>query len=817
MTPAGTGLPIEPLLGEIAGTLAAHGNLVLVAPPGAGKTTCVPLRLLEEPWTAGRRLILLEPRRLAARAAAERMASLIGERVGETVGLRMRNDTRVGPATRIEVVTEGVFARMALDDPELGGVAAILFDEVHERSLDGDLGLALARDVQTGLRDDLRLVAMSATLDGAAFARLLDAPLIESEGRAFPVETIYRGRPRDKRVEDAAADAIIAALDRDGGSLLVFLPGAGEIARTAERLAERLDDTAVIVAPLYGTLDRAAQDAAIRPAPEDMRKVVLATSIAETSLTIEGVRIVVDCGLSRRPRFDPASGLTRLETVRVSRAAADQRRGRAGRTQPGLCYRLWDEPETRALAPSDRPEILQADLAPLRLALAEWGVADPTALSWLDAPPAGAFAEAGALLSALGALDEDGRITAHGRELSRLPLPPRLGHMILVSGKDAGLAAEIGAVLTERGLGGRSADIARRVEAMRAERSRRASDGRALAERWARHGGARAAGTDNPDKAGRLLALAFPDRLAKARGDRPGAFLLVNGRGAAIDEVDPLARATFLTVAETAGGGAEQRIVAAAAIAAEHVETLFADRIERGVQIGYDPATGSVRAREEDRIGAIVLATRPVAVPAGAAGAALTAAMAEGAAPLPLTPTQEERLARIAFMRRLEGTPWPDLSRERLAATAADWLAPFLGEATSLDALSEPVEAGLAALLPYDLARRLEAEAPARFEVPTGSQIALSYGTDGPVLAVRVQEMFGLARHPTVASGRVPILLELLSPAHRPVQVTRDLPGFWAGSYTAVRAEMRGRYPKHSWPEDPASAEPTRRAKRRET
>lgn len=814
-----TSLPIDAVLATLLESLRGRANAVLVAPPGAGKTTRVPLALLDEPWVEERKLILLEPRRLAARAAADRMARTLGEEVGETIGLRVRLGSKVSRKTRIEVVTEGVFARMILDDPMLEGVAAVLFDEFHERSLDADLGLALALDAQAGLREDLRLLVMSATLDGARVARLLgDAPVIESEGRAYPVETRYLGRDPNRRIEEQVAEAVLRALRAEAGSLLVFLPGQGEIRRVDTLLRERVSDPLVDIAPLYGALDRAEQDLAVSPAKPGRRKVVLATSIAETSLTIEGVRVVIDAGLARVPVYEPDLGLTRLETVRVSRAAADQRRGRAGRTEPGVCYRLWEEAATGALEPFARPEILSADLAPLLLDCAAWGVSDPARLNFLDPPPAPALKEARALLEQLHALDREGRITETGRALRDLPLPPRLARMVRAAGGrgQAREAAEIAAVLVERGLGGDGADVAERVERFRRDRSARAQDMRRMAEGWARSASADAAG--EALSPGALLMLAYPDRLAKARG-KPGEYLMANGRGAALEAHERLAREPFLAIAEIAGGAASARILAAAPVAAEEIEALIGADIVQREEVAFDRQARALRARAVRRYGALVLTERPLPVPATEeAAATLARGLASlGPAVLPWSKALAQWRERVMFLRRAEGEEWPDLSDEALAATAEEWLAPHLIGRGGLgeigpDTLSE----ALRSLLPWNLQRRLDAEAPTHLEVPTGSAIPIDYGAEeGPVLAVRVQELFGLDRHPAIAGGRVPLVLHLLSPAQRPIQITRDLPGFWRGSWAAVRADMRGQYPKHPWPEDPLSAPPTRRAKPR--
>jgi ATP-dependent helicase HrpB len=822
MTQGFSGLPIEAVLPELTAALRAGPNAVLVAPPGAGKTTRVPLALLDEGWAEGGRIILLEPRRLAARAAADRMAKTLGERVGETVGLRVRMESRVGPKTRIEVVTEGVFTRRIVEDPALEGVAAVLFDEFHERSLDADLGLALAIEAQAGLREDLRILAMSATLDGARVGRLLgDAPLIRSEGRAYPVETRYLGRDPNRRIEEQVAEATIRALRAEPGSALVFLPGAGEIRRVETALKDRLSDPAVDVVPLFGALDRGDQDAAIRPAPPGRRKVVLATSIAETSLTIEGVRIVVDSGLSRVPVYEPGIGLTRLETRRASRASADQRRGRAGRTEPGVCYRLWEEAATGALDAFSRPEILVADLSGLLLDCAEWGVADPTTLPFLDSPPAPALAEARAQLTELGALDSDGRITPVGRRMGALPLPARLARMVLAGAEhgQANDAAELAGLLSERGLGGDAADLEERLDRFRRDRSGRATELRRMAYGWARLAGT-ASQAPADLSTGALIALAYPDRIAKARG-KPGDYVMANGRGASLEPHLALARQPFLAVAEIAGGAASARILAAAPITPEEIEILAGDRTERRTELIFDPAAKALRARSVRRLGSVLLGEAPLPVPATAdAARALARGLAGlGIAALPWSDAARQLRDRVTFLRRAEGPDWPDLSDAALADSIEDWLAPHLmGKRGLADISAGELREALEALIAWDKRRRLDEEAPTHITVPTGSSVPVDYAAEGgPAVSVRVQELFGLAIHPAIGGGRVPLVLNLLSPAHRPIQVTRDLPAFWRGSWSDVRSEMRGRYPRHPWPEDPASAEPTRRAKPRGT
>ncbi|WP_113890874.1 ATP-dependent helicase HrpB [Roseiarcus fermentans] len=829
-------LPIDEALPALRAALAAHARAVLVAPPGAGKTTGVPLALLDEPFTQGGRLIVLEPRRLAARAAAARMAATLGETVGETVGLRVRLQSLVSKRTRIEVVTEGVFVRMILDDPALDGVAAVLFDEFHERSLDADLGLALALDAQGALRADLRLLVMSATLDGARVRRLLgDAPLIESFGRAFPVVTRYLGHDRHARIEDEVARATLEALERETGSILVFLPGQGEIRRVAETLAARIRRPDVDIAPLYGALDFRAQDRAVAPAPPGRRKVVLATSIAETSLTIEGVRVVIDSGLMRVPVYEPDIGLTRLDTVRVSKANADQRRGRAGRVEPGVCYRLWEEAATGGLAPYAAPEILSADLSGFLLDCALWGETDPSRLAFLDPPPRAALAEARALLISIGAVDSSGRIADEGRSIARLALPPRLARMVVDAARtgDARTAAEVAVLITERGLGGDAVDLTTRLEAFRRDRSQRAEDARRLARGLAQRaaealpspsgGGAGPPGSTR-GLPGALLASAYPDRIAMARGRR-GAFLMANGRAASLEAHDPLAGEPYLAIGEVAGRAAAARILLAAPLGLAEVEAVAGAAIETAEEIAFDRASASLRARRRRRLGALTLAEQTLAVPADAASATALArgVLALGLARLPWSKALAQWRGRLLFLRRaggdrVDGESWPDVSDERLA-NDPDWLAPFLLGKTRLDEIgADDVSNALHALVPWGLARKLDDDAPTHFVAPTGTAAAIDYEAEGgPAIALRVQELFGLAEHPSVAGGTIPLTLHLLSPAHRPIQITRDLPGFWRGSWAAVRSDLRGRYPRHFWPEDPAGAAPTTRAKPRGT
>ncbi|MGE3149387.1 MAG: ATP-dependent helicase HrpB [Pseudorhodoplanes sp.] len=821
-------LPVDAVLPDLLGILSHRNSAVLVAPPGAGKTTRVPLALLDAAWLGDGRIMVLEPRRLAARGAARHMAQQVGERLGERIGVRARLGTVIGPATRIEVVTEGVFTRMILDDPTLHGIGAVLFDEFHERSLDTDLGLALALDAQAGLRDDLRIVVMSATIDAARVAGMLgDASIISCEGRSFPVETRYLGRDSNGRLDERVAAATLQALQTEPGSALVFLPGQAEIRRVAERLKERIRDPHIDIVPLYAGLDASQQDDAISPSRAGRRKVVLATSIAETSLTIEGIRIVIDSGLARVPRYEPGSGLTRLQTVRVSRASADQRRGRAGRVEPGVCYRLWAQQETQSLAPFADPEIRNADLSRLLIDCATWGVTDPSALAWLDAPPGAALATARNDLTALGAIGTHARLTDLGRRISRLPLPPRVAAMLLQA-DELGLvdqAAEIAAILVERGLGGNDTDLTHRIATLRSDKSDRAVQMRQLARQWAaaaHSADAASAANEKPAAAdiaspAAVLALAFPDRIAKARG-REGLYLMANGRAARLDEDDPLAREPYLVIAETTGGAPNSRIRLACPLTEAELEQIAGDRIEAIRSSSFDPATAGVKTRSERRLGAIRLGFNTQdASPGDDTAVALCAGIVElGIDRLPWSRSQLQMRERVLFLREHDQS-FPDLSDSALGARAAEWLLPFLaGKVRLADIDGNDLAHALDLIVSNPLRRRLEHEAPSHFEAPTGSRHPIDYRNQAaPTVSIRVQELFGLNEHPRLAGGAIPLSFELLSPAMRPIQITSDLPTFWRGSWRDVRAQMRGRYPKHEWPEDPANAKPTTRAKQR--
>ena len=821
-----TDLPIEPLIPEILGALAAVPNLVLEAPPGAGKTTRVPLALLDADWAKGK-IVVLEPRRLAARGAAARMAAMMGEEVGETVGYRVRLDRKVGPKTRIEAVTTGLFLRQLQGDPTLPGVAAILFDEFHERTIEGDMALAFALEAQAGLREDLRLVVMSATLDGESMAqRIPGAQRLRSEGRAYPVETHHLGDDANARLEDRMASAIRRALTEQSGDLLAFLPGTAEIRRTQERLSG--ED---LVLPLYGDLPLPEQDKAIRRDNQGRRKIILATSIAETSLTIEGVRVVVDSGLGRSPRFDPNSGMSRLVTVKASLAAAAQRRGRAGRTEPGVCYRLWSAASERALPAFDAPEIEAADLAPLALELAVWGIADPASLMLMTPPPVAALSQARALLKQLEAIDANHLATPHGRRMAELGVHPRLAHM-MVRAEERGLgdlACDIAALLSERDLlKGREsdADLRHRVQLLRGDSNDPALDRnqrarvRQSAQDWRRQLHVKKETQSSVAQCGQVLALAYPDRLAQRRG-AAGQFRLSNGRGAMLPPHDPLAAEDFLAVGSLDGDAREARIFLAAPIALAEIEEDFAGAIENADVLAWNARTDVVEAKRERRLWSLVLEEKPLKTPAPdqIAGAMIAGIRAMGLAALPWTDNARNLQARVAFLRRVgdERHDWPDLGDAALLAGLEDWLAPYLAGMTRRAHLANlDLMDALLSRLDWKQRQALDELAPTHLTVPSGSRVPLDYQSgEVPVLAVRLQEMFGATDTPTIAGGKVQVLLHLLSPARRPMQVTRDLKGFWSSSYRAVKADMKGQYPKHYWPDDPLQAEPTARAKPR--
>ena len=828
-------LPIEEAIPALRDRLATGRSVLLTAQPGAGKTTRVPLALLDAPWLAGQKLIMLEPRRLAARAAATYMAASLGEPLGRTVGYRIRHDSKVSASTRIEVVTEGILTRLLQHDPSLAGYGLVIFDEFHERSLQADLGLALARESQRLFREDLRLLVMSATLDCAAVTGLLsDATTISCEGRLFPVTTHYLDRPIEGHLEPAVVRSIRLALTNESGSLLVFLPGMGEIRRVERQLRETRLGPDVIIAPLHGELPQEEQEQAIRPAPPGHRKIVLATSIAETSLTIEGVRCVIDAGLMRVPRFDPRSGLTRLDTIRVTHDAADQRRGRAGRLEPGTCYRLWTNAEHHALLPRRPPEMLEADLAPLALDLAEWGVLDATELSWLDPPPAGALAQARDLLRQLGALDAQGALTAHGRRLAHVTVHPRLAHM-MVAAMPLGLgsrACDLAALLSERdilqgGPGWRNADLRLRMEALdgnkehlagatinraACERVRRAS------EQWRRQLQLSGSTGDGLDHIGILLAFAYPDRVAQRLAGSEGRYRLANGRGASFQGQQSLSQEHYLAVAQLDGTGDWARILAAAPVRLQDLERYCAGQISAVDLLAWDDRSEAVRARRQRRLGQLILEDRATHEPdqAQVTAALLFGLRRAGLAALPWTKEQHQWRARIALLYRVDST-WPDLSDEALTRNLEQWLGPFLSGLMSLAQLRRlDLQAPLDSLLTWQQRQELPRLAPTHMTVPSGSQVRLDYEQgESPVLAVRLQEMFGCQDTPRIADGKVPVMVHLLSPAGRPVQVTKDLASFWRSAYQEVNKELRGRYPRHHWPDDPLSAQPTNRIKRR--
>ena len=844
---SGPDLPITAHLDQVRRTLRGRDTAVLEAPPGAGKTTIVPLALLDEPWLKGKTILMLEPRRLAARAAARRMASLLNQRVGDTVGYRVHMDSAVGPRTRIEVLTEGILTRRLQHDQALEGVGLVIFDEFHERSIHADLGLALTLDAHAALRPDLRLMAMSATLDGSAVAQLMgDCPVISCEGRLFPVETHHFARDTGTRIEQTVVAAIRRALEDEHGSILVFLPGMADIRRVEDMLRRIITATSVLVAPLHGTLSRAAQDAAILPAPPGMRKIVLATSIAETSLTIEGVRVVIDSGLMRVPRFDPNSGMTSLETVRVTRSSADQRRGRAGRTGPGVCYRLWTEHEHASLEPFTAPEILTADLAPLALELAAWGIADPTELKWLDPPPLGAYAQARELLAELDAVDVKGALTPLGRRMADLGAHPRLGHM-MVRGAAMGCAAQacdLAAILSERDVlrGGSDAadpDIRSRLDLL--SHARHGADAvrlvHATARFWQQRLGTQdpgsrildtgssirhpASGIQDPrcvPDPGCLLALAYPDRIAQRRPGSTGSFLMRNGSGALFTAPTPLANEEYLVVADLDAGGRSARIFLAAPYSLDDLLDQYGSQVVERRIVAWDDGKGAVIARRQRLLGAMALSDDPLAdVTDDERTAALVAGIRlRGINCLPWDTPDRQWQARVTFLRATLGDQWPEVTDAVLLDSLEHWLAPHLAGMRKLDEVKKlELSVILRSLLPWQQQRTLDSNAPTHFTVPSGSAVPLDYSTGTPVLSVRVQEMFGLLDTPRVADGKVPVTIQFLSPAGRPVQVTQDLASFWRSTYNQVKKDLKGRYPRHYWPDDPLTATPTSRAKRR--
>ena len=824
-------LPIDAILANVGAALDERPSAVVLATPGAGKTTRIPLYLKDATWLAGKTIVMLEPRRLAARMAATFMAKSLGETVGETVGFRVRHESKVSARTKIEVVTEGILARRLQRDPELSDVGLLIFDEFHERSLDADLGLALALDVQRGLRPDLRILVMSATLDDQAVGSLLgEAPVIASVHRPHPVETRYVAAKTGDDLPRGMAALIRRALAEEDGSVLAFLPGEGEIRRTAALLDDGALPQDVTLAPLFGALSPAEQQTAVAPPPASKRKVVLATTIAETSLTIEGVRVVVDSGYKRVPQFDHGRGMTRLVTTRVSQAAAEQRRGRAGRLGPGVCYRMWTEPETRGLAAFDSPEILQADLAPLALDLAAWGVRDAEVLSWLTPPPRGAFAQAGEVLRRLGALDHAGFITDEGRAMADLPLHPRLAHMVLRGTElgRGGLACDLAALLSERDIfvRTRDPDVRSRLEVLRGARVGSAAHinrGAVMRVKAAASQIRRTArgsnDSGNMDAVGKLLALAYPDRIAERRG--VGRFRLSGGGGAILEATESLAGEEFLAVADLGGGSGgssgDARIYLAAPVMRADLEDVFSTVITEQDEVTWVKREGAVTALRQRRFGAMVLSAKVLHKPdTQLVEAAMATGVRElGLNVLPWTPKLRALQHRAALLgKAFPEDQWPDLSDPALMHNLESWLGPYLSGMSRRAHLGRvDLDGALRALLPWQMSSRLDDLAPTHIVVPSGSRIAVDYETDGgPALHVKLQEVFGLADTPRIAEGRIPLTLHLLSPARRPVAVTQDLGSFWKNVYPEVRREMRGRYPRHIWPENPMDAAPTRRS-----
>ncbi len=820
-------LPVAEIYAPLKAWLADNTTALIIAPPGAGKTTGVPLALLDEPWLAGQSIVLLEPRRLAARAAAARMAETLGEAVGQTVGFRVRGESRMSAKTRIEVVTEGIFSRRILDDPALEGVGCVIFDEFHERSLDADLGLAFARDAQTVLRDDLRLLVMSATLDGERVLELLPAARsFTSLGRAFPVTTHYLGRDQALPMETDVAKHVVrlsAKLAPDAAeTLLVFLPGQGEIHRVAQRVEERSLASHIELHKLFGAMDFKDQAHTLGRNAPGRAKIVLATAIAETSLTLDKVSMVVDCGLSRLGRFDPARGVTAFVTERVSRASADQRRGRAGRTQAGDAYRLWDAEQDRSLIPFARPEILESDLSQLALSLRLWGAKSTEGLALLDHPPKAAMDEAVRLLQALGALDLSSELTPHGKVMAQLPMAPRLAHMLLRAA-EAGAAeqgAQLAVLLSENGVGGKATDLDLRLDALARDRTPKVSQARTLAQNWTRQAEALVKGkvkqADGKAFSRHLLAECFPERVAKARG-KPGEFVMANGRGVYVDTHDALARADYLAVGDIGGGSNRDRVLLGAALSEAEILSLFADRLSKGPVL--EKSNGRFRAFEQVRLGALILVSKPLPQipPELLLQAEAEEIQQKGLKALNLSEGVHALRARVAFLRSQDDA-WPDMGDNALLSTLEVWLGPYAGGKSMLALKPHDVAQALLNILKHDQQRMLDKLAPETLRMPTGSNMRIDYAAEGgPRVDVRVQELYGTTVHPTVGPNRMPVTLALTSPAHRPIQITKDLPAFWNGSWAEVRSEMKGRYPRHVWPENPREADPTTRAKPRGT
>ncbi len=827
-------LPIDEIILCLKEALACRSNVVLQAPPGAGKTTVVPLELYEEEFLEGKKILMLEPRRLAARASATRMASTLEEKAGETVGYRVKMESKVGPKTKIEVVTERILIRRIQSDPELSDIGLIIFDEFHERSLDTDLGLALALDIQSGLRDDLKILVMSATLDGEAVAALMDdAPIITSEGRSFPVEHHYVTPATQLRKEDEVTSTILRAIKEEKGSLLVFLPGAGEIERVKSKLVESALDPDILVCPLYGMMPFEAQDQAISPAPSGKRKIVLATAIAETSLTIEGIRIVIDGGLQRQSAFDPGSGMESLETVTVSKASADQRAGRAGRLEEGVCYRLWSEAKHRALKPFGEPEIKRVDLVPLALDLAAWGIKDPAELRWLDAPDKASIASARDLLYSLGALDKEGRITGHGEAMSRFPMHPRLAHMVLASQEnDYGWTALlIAALLEERDVlrlppDQFTADLHLRLEALENVDAGEMSQAKKLgthisaAKKIIRQAKIWAKQFDIDPQAGSAgqegccLAIAFPDRIGMRRDGQLQSYLLSGGRGGRLRDDDPLCAEKYIAAAHLDKGNRDARIFLAATISKEDIENIYKDQISEQTVVEFDERQSKVVTETRRLFYDLPLGTKKLKNPDPdlIKSAMLDAIGQRGLGVLPWSKKSLTLRKRIS----LAGDDMPDMSDESLLENLPDWLGPYLDGVQSFAALNKlDLEVILNSMLSYDQIQKMNRLVPTHYQVPSGSKIRIDYESDSPVLAVKLQEMFGATETPSILGGKLPLTVHLLSPAQRPLQITKDLVGFWKNSYPEVKKEMKGRYPKHPWPENPYIATPTRKLKPR--
>ncbi len=827
------GYPVQETFPALKQALHSQQRALLEAPPGAGKTTLVPLALLDEPWLAGKKIIMLEPRRLAARMVAKRMADLLGEKVGQTVGYRIRQDKNVGPNTRIEVVTEGILTRQLQSDPELGGIGLVIFDEFHERNLQGDLGLAFCMETQDALRDDLRLLVMSATLDGENLASFLgDAARITSAGRAFNVAIHNLPRPDRFSLVNDTVRTISKALEEESGSLLVFLPGEGEIRKAQSLLNERYaQDPHILIAPLYGALPTTEQDKAIAPAPKGVRKIVLSTTIAETSLTIEDIRIVIDCGYKRVARFDNARSMSRLETVRVSKAAATQRKGRAGRMQDGICYQLWPQAETHALAERDTPEILESDLTPLALELSAWGVHAPEDLKLLDYPPKNAFQQAQDLLFQLGGLDKNGKITAHGKEMLALSLHPRLAHMILTSShtnkNDAALACDIAATLQDGPLlkGSRDCDLRTSLAVLHNQTGSTHNISKGALHRARQTAKALRKRLKISNilstsylETGRILALAYPDRIAKQRNNGQSSYHLSAGMGASLPEHDALSIEPFLVIAHMDGANAQARIFSAAPLHIQDIENNFSDLIQEKTEIGWDKRTQSVSASRVRKLGALPLKSTPLRHidPEEQARGLCYGIRQLGLHVLPWTKDSESFCKRVEFLRKRDDK-WPDMSEAGLLKTLEDWLLPYLNGVSRIEQLKKiDLDAALLSCLDWQAQQELAKRAPTHYRVPSGSQIRLDYtNPEKPILSVKLQEMFGEPHTPRIDNATISMQIHLLSPAGRPLQVTEDLESFWQNGYDSVKKEMKGRYPKHPWPDNPIAAQATGKTKRK--